>query len=574
MPSRFAPPRSHRRFARALACAAFACALAAVAPAARASWPSVSANLPVCNASAAQNYRSAVADGAGGMYVAWSDLRYSIADIVAQHVLADGTVAWAANGIPVCTAATTQDAAMLAADGAGGVYVVWRDQRFSNQYDLYAQHIAADGTMRWTINGIPVVVAPGVQTSQAVIADGLPDSAGVQGVIVAWEDDRDTPHVWAQRFSAAGTPQWGAGLPVGAGAAPQFEPALAGDGAGGAVLAWSQQGAAGWRVFAERIDSSGVALWDSSGVRASVPGVDSCNQFHPRVVTDGAAGAWIAWEDDRSGAHQIFAQRLRADGTLALAAPGAQVAWAWGDETAPVMAADGAGGAVLAWNDNRVGADIYAQRFDSLGTMSWASGGLSVCSGSGQHMFPSLAADGSGGFIFGWEDTRNGSQDIFAQKIGADGVAQWTVGGVPVSIAPGNQYQVTVVSSGDSAAVMVWTDFRSGNTDLYAQRIPLPDSPFLSHPAPRNLSASPNPARESTAFAFELPEAGAGALTVFDALGRRVRVVTQAEFSAGGHRASWDARDESGRRCPDGVYFARLVMGGRIVATRSVALMR
>ena len=57
-------------------------------------------------------------------------------------------------------------------------------------------------------------------------------------------------------------------------------------------------------------------------------------------------------------------------------------------------------------------------------------------------MFPTIISDGSGGAIIAWMDSRSGAHcDIYAQRINASGVVQWTADGVAISTAAGAQIE-------------------------------------------------------------------------------------------------------------------------------------
>ena len=72
----------------------------------------------------------------------------------------------------------------------------------------------------------------------------------------------------------------------------------------------------------------------------------------------------------------------------------------------------------------------------------------------------------------------------------------------------------------------------------------------------------PNPFARTTSISFAMPgEAGGGALEVYDALGRLVRVLANGEIPVGRHEVTWDGRDSRGARVPSGVYFYRLTAG-------------
>jgi hypothetical protein len=519
----------------------------------------------------AQNYGATISDGAGGMFVAWSDLRFVVSDIYVQHVTAGGTLAWNANGVVACAASGRQDQPVLTRDGAGGVVVAWRDYRSGVDGDIYAQRIDASGLPVWIFNGIRVCGAAGQQSVPAILLDPYPRSGGAHSLFVAWQDERDAPRIYMQRVTPAGTTEWSDdGIPATSNMGAQFEPRLAEFGFSGVVVTWSQQTANDYDVWAQLVGTDGMTPWGAAGLRVCGASGD---QFGPVAVSDSFNGAWIGWQDDRGSVLAVYAQHLSPDGEPMLAADGQPVCPFTADQVSPAFSADGQGGLFAAWTDSRTGSDVYAERLDAWGTPLWDPGGVSVCSGSGAHIFPAAVADGTGGVVVAWEDSRSGATDIYAQRLNASGVAAWAVGGAAISTAGSNQYQASVVSSGDSAAIVLWSDLRNGNVDLYAQRVPL-DPGTLARQASRLLSSSPNPATESATFAFEIGAPGHGELTVFDAMGRRIRTVTRDDFAAGDHRVAWDARDDRGKRCVEGVYFARLIMNDRVVATRTLAITR
>ena len=100
---------------------------------------------------------------------------------------------------------------------------------------------------------------------------------------------------------------------------------------------------------------------------------------------------------------------------------------------------DNGGGAIIVWHDKRNGDwDIYAQRLDSEGDPLWTLDGIVVASGTDKQISPEISPDGAGGAIIAWWnlDYVGGTFTtwrVFAQRIDANGVAQWAANGVPVS---------------------------------------------------------------------------------------------------------------------------------------------
>jgi hypothetical protein len=101
--------------------------------------------------------------------------------------------------------------------------------------------------------------------------------------------------------------------------------------------------------------------------------------------------------------------------------------------------------------------------------------------------------------------------------------------------------------------------------------VPPPPPPPVA--AARALTAAPNPARDACALRFALTRPAAGTLAVYDAGGRRVRLLRAGTFARGEHAPAWDGRDDDGRTCGAGVYFARLALGHDLQLAR-IALIR
>ena len=74
----------------------------------------------------------------------------------------------------------------------------------------------------------------------------------------------------------------------------------------------------------------------------------------------------------------------------------------------------------------------------------------------------------------------------------------------------------------------------------------------------RLLPAFPNPFNPSTTLRFELAQAGRATLTVFDARGRRVRVLVDQELPAGPQELTFDGVDDRGSALASGVYYLLL----------------
>jgi hypothetical protein len=106
-------------------------------------------------------------------------------------------------------------------------------------------------------------------------------------------------------------------------------------------------------------------------------------------------------------------------------------------------------------------------------TEVWGSTGVAVCSASGAQTAPSASRDGRVGTFVVWTDARTDAGDIYGAYLNADGTlrAGWDSDGTPICTATGFQGNPVVVADGQGGAIVAWVDARSGDADLYAQRL-------------------------------------------------------------------------------------------------------
>ncbi len=246
-----------------------------------------------------------VPDGAGGAFVTW--------DGKAQHVLATGVVdpAWPAAGCALGSGAQAPAQNMdpaIVADGAGGVIVAWADARTIPDYDIYAQRVQADGVIdpAWPAEGRGVCTQTNYQFHPSMVADG----AG--GAIVSWRDLRNdggsftNMDLYAMRVQANGEldPAWPAdGRALSTATGNQDHPQIAADRTGGGIVVWEdgRNGAGNLDVYAQRVQSDG----ELGGVTPVLPSLVS-------VAAD-ERGVRLEWFAPRTGAVDARVYRRAED---------------------------------------------------------------------------------------------------------------------------------------------------------------------------------------------------------------------------------------------------------------------
>jgi hypothetical protein len=610
---------------------------------------------PVCVASGVQGYPSIVTDGEGGAFIAWADSRGGWR-VGLQHVLADGRIAsaWPDSGLLISAAAQFLGGPTAVADGSGGVYAVWANG-MTHGSTVLAQHVdgSANVVPGWPALGLPVAAVENNQYRSRAATD----AAG--GVYVVWEDDRngvDNPDLYIQRLQADGSPAPGwdpVGTPLCTSAGYQYRAALCPDASGGVLAAWVD----GYQVSAMRMTSSGTPApgWPLSGV---VVRSDTTYVRDAVVASDSAGGCYLSWVGTCGGGQCVFLQHLDAAGQVALgwetggrpageigpiqdlqaiaaSATGAYAAW-WEDGFLHVTRLTSAGtrpsswpadGLVLTgqesltldtsvlltdadedllviWSQcpslSPTGADVVATRLTPDGTLApgWPTEPVAICSAGGDQARPVAVTD-DGGCTIAWGDGRNGVGDIYAARLTVDGTVPTLLTLVDVSVQPGHVrlrwyagggristtvvYRRTATSdwtgldelTADGTGILAYEDHAVQAGSRYCYRLATPagadasltDDIWVDVPSWGALALAgpqPNPATGPIAVTFTLATDAPAVLELLDVSGRRVLTRDVGTLGAGRHVLSLS----DSAQFPNGVYWLRLTQGGMTASAR------
>src|SRR4029077_881359 len=106
------------------------------------------------------------------------------------------------------------------------------------------------------------------------------------------------------------------------------------------------------------------------------------------------------------------------------------------------------------------------QRVSSTGAVQWTGDGVGLCVAGGDQVGPAACEDGAGGALVVWQDGRPGAQgqDVYGQRVNGAGAVQWTAGGVGVCTAVADQKEPAVAGDPLGGAVVVWSDGRTAGS--------------------------------------------------------------------------------------------------------------
>jgi len=430
----------------------------------------------LCIAAGAQYQQDIVSYNNNGAVVAWTDTRdlsTTGMDIYTQYVQSDGYRPWATQGVSVCTHTSDQYTPVVCeVRHSGEMYLIyaWVDERYDTTLgkEIYAQRINSDGSYdsHWVKDGYPAC-GPSGDGGDQIEPEIVPDNTG--GAIVVWEDWQVTNDVnlFAQRMASTGALQWYplAGITVCNHLDDQKNHAVISDGAGGAIIVWEdhRSGAITPDIYAQRLNSAGTRVWTPNGV----PICDASGaQRAPQIVGDGDEGAIVVWQDGRGAANDIYAQRVDKNGNVQWTLDGKVVCDAAGEQQNPRMIAMG-DEYVIAWRDFRGGTlegDVYAQRIDQAGERKWTpANGVDICTAAGAQAWPTLAIDdvATGAVIISWQDSRSANYDIYAQRVESNGTIDWPANGVPICTFDSTQQDPLATADAHGGVIIVWQDNRN-----------------------------------------------------------------------------------------------------------------
>ncbi len=369
----------------------------------------------VCTHLADQTAVNITDAGNGSAILTWQDLRNGNIDIYAQKIDTSGNILWATNGIPVCNKTFNQRSPKIIGDASGGAIIVWEDSS-GGFWDVFAQRINSTGTTMWTAGGVSICNTTNSQINPKIDIDGS------GGGIITWQDKRNGTDydIYAQHINASGTVQWTAnGVVISNATGNQTNPKIEPDAAGGAIIGWQdKRNGVDYDIYVQRLNSSGIPQWTSNGVAVCIA---TGSQSAVDMTSDGVNGVIVSWKDARSGTYSIYANMVNPSGVVQWATNGIVL----GNGENPNIIGNGAGGAIITWQDSTSGTwNVLAQNLSSSGAKQWGANAVAIGIAANHQTSPKNISTGNGGVIFVWQDKRTGNDyNIYAHHLAADGTS-------------------------------------------------------------------------------------------------------------------------------------------------------
>ena len=440
--------------------------------------------VPVRQGTHVEWLRTGDVGGDSEMIFAWSDTRDGGRDIYAKKIDESGNEFWNDEGLLIVSAPGRQEDPILISDGNGGAYVMWKDYRDEpDDGDFYAQHVLADGSLAWDPLGVPLTTVPGKQVSPNMSGDG----AG--GAFCIWNDQSTGTgtfgHVYGTHLSPEGVLNPGVGIPLNTSGYEHSGVSIEIAAPGSAMMVWSDNrndSQYGNDIYAQRIDSNCVTLWSSHEEGGTLIYSGPGEQGHAKVTYYSDIASVIIWDDNRNDpdTEDIYAQFVDMDGTILFASDGIAVSVSESRQYKPRVKANSLGAFVI-WSDTRYNTqtpalnDIFMQKLTVEDGLAWDNEVEVTAEQSGDQTQARLTTDEMGGVFITWMDDRNEENfdDVYLQHFDGDGNATFEDDGMSIASSQGLQMNPLVRTDGNEGAFLAWGDFRSGSLSIYVQHLTL-----------------------------------------------------------------------------------------------------
>ncbi len=305
--------------------------------------------------------------------------------------------------------------------GPDGTFYVGFFVSFGGQYDVYLQHLDAEGNILWETTGLEI----SNHESMTWLTDWDMTVDNDNNAILAFQDIRNTNN----------------------------------------------------DIFVYKISNSGEFLWGADGIELSQEGFNAA----PKVTVLSDNNIVVAWMSDACASFQCLSPDgtlLTGDNEVTLEDPQGVISYSW-----PQAVAVEDGNFILkyyqdsgpSWSPTR---HVYAQKFNSSGETLWDSPAVLSNAGgiSSWTQVLSIVKDVNNGLYIAWHDDRDMDNDYeaFVQHVSSEGAVSFTNG---LNLSNQNTYQhfepKLAYDSENDALYINWviTDLNQNERGIHGQKL-------------------------------------------------------------------------------------------------------
>lgn len=476
-----------------------------------------------------QTVPTAVVTSLGEFFVVTRDARNANTDLFVQKLNATTGAPLLTNDLPIVTQAGNQSQQQVATDTSGNFVIVWSDPRTpgttSNQ-QIYTQKVNANGTVAWAADGL--VVCSNLANNRLDASISFVNS--INEYVISWSDLRagtTNTDIYAQRISnLAGAPFWTVnGVAVCAATGSQSSSQIRVTSDNAAIVSWidpRNSATTNNDIYAHKIKlSDGSAFstnWLADGT--VVCNVATSQTFgNSSIIPNHLGGAYFVWSDPRTGGsstpNDIYTLSLNGDASITSGwiANGNIACTAAGSQTTPNIVASSNNRFIVTWQDARnatANGEIYASRFETNGLLPIQLTQL-------------VAKRDNENIVLSWETINENNYSHYeVEKLNTNN-SFINIGNVVAKNKAANAYAFTNNKAGKGVHLYRLKMVDATGKFAYSNTVRV-DIDGLTN---NSLSIYPNPVKSYLQFTFNASEAEKFTLQILSAEGKMVKTQVQ-----------------------------------------------
>jgi hypothetical protein len=359
-----------------------------------------------------------------GVVIAFQDIRTGNNEIYAYKLSPAGEFLWGANGVPLSNNGDFNANPVIAVHPDNSAVIAWPSASNSGGDDVVLlQRVNANGIAVW-----PMPVTFG-ETGFNFTSPRVLPLEDMQTLLICykewgpyWAPNRI---ILAQKYTENGNPVWLFPKVLFTGATPVYVyPEVVSDGDGGAFVTWYYEMVMNHlSTFVNHIDSQGNVTMGVNGMEASAN--SGTLHMEPALSCDTATqDVYVFWRETNLNQTQfgLAGQRLTSDGIRKWGSNGKTLVSLGAQQTSIINTTNVSSGAIVSYLIGSVtSSEVQAIRVDTSGNPVWTTSPIVVSnSPNGKD---DLVNGGlhNGQIVYAWTDSRNSTNNIYAQNLIEDG---------------------------------------------------------------------------------------------------------------------------------------------------------
>ncbi|MCW8816640.1 MAG: T9SS type A sorting domain-containing protein [Ignavibacteriaceae bacterium] len=417
----------------------------------------------------------------GGCYIAWFDTRTGNYNVYLQRLDPAGNKMFATDGLlisdnPSNTWIVDWD---MMADNSDNAVIAFSDIRAGGDFKVYAYLISPTGDFLWGADGVSLSTAADMQPNPSITqtTDGY--------YIIAWPNLSTPSEIAVQKLDAAGNKLYGNDpMYISSGTNEQYTYPIPIPGVNGSYIIGFEGTTGSFpgltvHLYAQKYSSAGTPQWGSSPVTVCDAGGFPFYEL-TNIIPDGNFGVVFVWYDDRdfNNNYSTFVQRVDSSGSVLFTANGVEASSLASNQhlNCDVVIDPSTYEIYAFWieQDNLQSmAGISGQKFSITGTKLWGNNGMTfkaMDSNTDLHM--SALFEGGNEYVY-YLEYIGATQNNLAKAFSVDGNGNfnWTGNIVTFSSVVSSKSRLVSDVYSNGASVLAWSDGRQDNGGIYAQDI-------------------------------------------------------------------------------------------------------